>query len=161
MDNSLKAVDKTLSSCSPKFMGQSHQMMIVSARGKPPNRKEKNEAKNSKKRLYFLRYLWRKSSSNSQNLRRSPPFGLLKRQLLRIREKGFQLMNYIQEGKLVELSIKSCRPYAKGWQVNARVDGVESEMTYYNDTKSSALEQAKRRIAKEGRLPHEPYRGNR
>ena len=60
---------------------------------------------------------------------------------------------------MVTLKIKSCAPYAKGWQVNAIVDGVESEMTFYNYTKADALESAKRRIEKDGRLPHEPYKG--
>lgn len=69
-------------------------------------------------------------------------------------------MHYILEGKLVELRVKSCAPYAKGWQINATIDGVESEITFYNETKTHAIEQAKKRIARDGRLPHEPYKGN-
>ena len=60
---------------------------------------------------------------------------------------------------LVEFRIKSCSPYAKGWQVNAFVDGVESEMTFYHYTKSDALSHARRIVAEKGRLPHEPYKG--
>lgn len=55
--------------------------------------------------------------------------------------------------------IKSCSPYAKGWQVNAFTAEGESEMTFYGYTKKDALEEAKRRVAKDGRLPHEPYKG--
>ena len=57
----------------------------------------------------------------------------------------------------MKLKIKSCHPYAKGWQVNAIVNGVESEMTFYGESKAFALEQAKKRIEQDGRLPHEPY----
>jgi len=57
----------------------------------------------------------------------------------------------------LKLKIKSCHPYAKGWQVNAIVNGVESEMTFYGESKTFALEQAKKRIELEGRLPHDPY----
>jgi hypothetical protein len=59
----------------------------------------------------------------------------------------------------IEFKIKSCAPYAKGWQVNAFVDGIESEMTFYGYTKADALAAAKRRVAQDGRLPHEPYKG--
>lgn len=59
---------------------------------------------------------------------------------------------------MAEFKIKSCAPYAKGWQVNAIVDGVESEMTFYGYTKTDALAEAKRRVAQDGRLPHEPYK---
>jgi len=65
---------------------------------------------------------------------------------------------YQLDGKLVELKVKSCQPYAKGWQINAFIDGEESEMTYYSTPKRDAIEQAKRRIAREGKLPHAPYR---
>jgi hypothetical protein len=59
----------------------------------------------------------------------------------------------------IELKVKSCAPYAKGWQVNAIVDGVESEMTFYGYSKKDAIASAKRRIEIEGKLPHEPYKG--
>lgn len=48
--------------------------------------------------------------------------------------------------------------YGKGWQVNALVDGIESEATYYGTSKTDALAMAERTIKREGRLPHEPYR---
>jgi hypothetical protein len=67
-------------------------------------------------------------------------------------------LNYIQDGKLVELKVKSCAPYAKGWQINATIDGAESEFTYYNTAKNSAVEQAKRAIARNGRLLNDPYK---
>jgi hypothetical protein len=63
--------------------------------------------------------------------------------------------------KTIQIKIKSCAPYAKGWQVNAIIDGEESEMTFYGESKSFALEQAKKRIEKEGRLPHAPYKGEK
>jgi hypothetical protein len=59
----------------------------------------------------------------------------------------------------VEIKIKSCAPYAKGWQVNAFVNGVESEQTFYGYTKKMAYESAERIIAKSGRLACEPYKG--
>lgn len=65
---------------------------------------------------------------------------------------------YELEGKKISLSVKSCQPYAKGWQVNALIDGEESEMTFYHYTKRDAIEDAKRRISREGRLPHKPYK---
>jgi hypothetical protein len=67
-------------------------------------------------------------------------------------------LNYLLEGKLVELNVKSCAPYAKGWQINATIEGVESELTFYGSTKSNAINNAKSRIKREGRLPHAPYR---
>jgi hypothetical protein len=66
--------------------------------------------------------------------------------------------SYLLEGKLVELKVKSCAPYAKGWQINAIIDGVESEMTFYLSSKANAITDAKRRIMKDGKLPHEPYK---
>ena len=48
--------------------------------------------------------------------------------------------------------------YGKGWQINALVEGVESEATFYGVAKDWALRQAKAIIENEGRLPHEPYR---
>jgi len=49
--------------------------------------------------------------------------------------------------------------YGKGWQINALIDGIESEMTFYGVAKDYALRQANAVIKKEGRLLHEPYRG--
>lgn len=67
--------------------------------------------------------------------------------------------SYLLEGKLVELTIKSCAPYAKGWQINSIIDGVESEMTFYcGYTKADSIYQAKKIIARDGKLPHKPYR---
>jgi len=60
--------------------------------------------------------------------------------------------------QVVELRMKSIAPYGKGWQVNAFVNGVESEMTFYHSTKTDARAQALNRIASDGRLPHEPYK---
>ena len=48
--------------------------------------------------------------------------------------------------------------YGKGWQVNALIEGQESEMTFYGVSKEWALRQARAVIQKEGKLPHEPYR---
>jgi hypothetical protein len=48
--------------------------------------------------------------------------------------------------------------YGKGWQVNALVNGIESESTYYGTSKTDALRMAQRTIDQEGRLPHEPYK---
>jgi hypothetical protein len=62
---------------------------------------------------------------------------------------------------VAEIKIKSCAPYAKGWQVNAFIDGVESEMTFYGYTKRDAEIEARRRIKEVGRLPHEPYKGEK
>ena len=61
--------------------------------------------------------------------------------------------------KFVEIKVKSCAPYAKGFQVNAFVDGVESEETFYGYTKKDATEAAKKKIEKFGKLAHEPYKG--
>lgn len=49
--------------------------------------------------------------------------------------------------------------YGKGWQINALVDGIESEMTFYGTSREIALDKARARIEKDGRLPHEPYKG--
>lgn len=59
----------------------------------------------------------------------------------------------------VFMKVKSCAPYAKGWQVNATIGGVESEMTFYGMTKRDAIEEAQAIISRRGRLPHEPYKG--
>jgi hypothetical protein len=53
----------------------------------------------------------------------------------------------------------SAHGYGKGWQINALVNGVESEMTFYKMTKSYALLRARAIIQQEGRLPHNPYKG--
>ena len=50
-------------------------------------------------------------------------------------------------------------PYGKGYQVNAFVNGVESEQTFYGVAKTYAVEQAKRIIKQNGRLNGEPYKG--
>jgi len=50
-------------------------------------------------------------------------------------------------------------PYGKGYQVNAFVNGVESEQTFYGVSKTDAVEQAKRIIKQNGRLNGEPYKG--
>lgn len=63
------------------------------------------------------------------------------------------------ETKVVQLKIKSCAPYAKGWQVNAFIDGQESEITYYGVTKKYAEQQAIAYIKEYGKLPHAPYKG--
>lgn len=61
--------------------------------------------------------------------------------------------------QLVEIKVKSIAPYGKGFQVNVTIDGQESEITYYGYTKKQALEAARQRIKIDGRLPHEPYKG--
>jgi hypothetical protein len=48
--------------------------------------------------------------------------------------------------------------YGKGWQVNALVNGIESECTYYGTSKADALKMAQRTIDRDGRLPHDPYK---
>jgi len=61
--------------------------------------------------------------------------------------------------KVVEFKVKSIAPYGKGFQVNAFVDGVESEFTYYGYTKKKAVEAARRQVEVAGRLANEPYKG--
>jgi hypothetical protein len=61
--------------------------------------------------------------------------------------------------KSATYKVKSCAPYAKGWQVNAFIDGEESEMTFYGYTKAQALAEAKDRVKRDGKLPHNPYKG--
>lgn len=61
--------------------------------------------------------------------------------------------------KLIEIKVKSIAPYGKGFQVNAFIDGIESEMTFYGYTKKDAIQEARKRIERDGRLPHEPYKG--
>lgn len=48
--------------------------------------------------------------------------------------------------------------YGKGWQINALVDGFESEYTFYGVSKEYAIRQARAQIEQNGRLLHEPYR---
>lgn len=48
--------------------------------------------------------------------------------------------------------------YGKGWQVNALVDGIESEITFYGVPKAYALIQARAIIEDKGRLPFNPYK---
>lgn len=62
---------------------------------------------------------------------------------------------------IAEFKVKSIAPYGKGFQVNAFVEGVESEFTYYGYSKKDALEAARRRVQVEGRLPNEPYKGGK
>ncbi len=50
-------------------------------------------------------------------------------------------------------------PYGKGYQINAFVNGVESEQTFYGVGKQFAVEQAKRIIKQNGKLNGEPYKG--
>lgn len=61
--------------------------------------------------------------------------------------------------RFIELKAKSCAPYAKGWQINAIIDGVESEQTEYGVSRAQALENARKTIKLLGRLMHEPYKG--
>jgi len=49
-------------------------------------------------------------------------------------------------------------PYGKGWQINAFVDGVESESTFYGVSKEYAVRQAKAAIETYGKLNCEPYK---
>ena len=58
--------------------------------------------------------------------------------------------------ELVEIKVKSIAPYGKGFQVNATIDGQESEITYYGYTKKQALEAARKCINQAVRLPNEP-----
>jgi len=60
--------------------------------------------------------------------------------------------------KVIEIKVKSIAPYGKGFQVNAFIDGVESEMTYYGYSKKQAIEAANKRIKIAGCLPHQPYK---
>ena len=61
--------------------------------------------------------------------------------------------------KLIEIKVKSIAPYGKGYQINAFIDGIESECTYYGYSKKDAIEAAKRHIERDGRLAHDPYKG--
>lgn len=61
--------------------------------------------------------------------------------------------------QIVKLKIKSCVPYARGWQVNATINGRESEITFYEGTKAQAEEKAIKIIERRGELPNKPYKG--
>ena len=58
----------------------------------------------------------------------------------------------------VIIKVKNIAPYGKGWQVNAFVDGVETEATFYGVTKAYATRQANAIIAQQGGLANEPYK---
>lgn len=60
--------------------------------------------------------------------------------------------------KKVVMVATNIAPYGKGYQVNAFVNGVESEATYYGVGKQYALIQAKAAIEKYGKLAFEPYK---
>ena len=49
-------------------------------------------------------------------------------------------------------------PYGKGWQINAFVDGVETEATFYGVAKEYAICQANATIENYGKLNNEPYK---
>ena len=49
-------------------------------------------------------------------------------------------------------------PYGKGWQINAFVNGVETEATWYGVGKEYAIGQAKATIETYGKLNNEPYK---
>ena len=49
-------------------------------------------------------------------------------------------------------------PYGKGWQINAFVDGVETEGTWYGVNKEYAIRQAKATVENYGKLNNEPYK---
>jgi hypothetical protein len=59
--------------------------------------------------------------------------------------------------KKVIIKVKNIAPYGKGWQVNAFVDGVETEATWYGVTKAYATRQANATIETYGKLANEPY----
>lgn len=59
----------------------------------------------------------------------------------------------------IKLKVKTMSPYGRGWQINAIIDGVESEYSFWHYTKKDAVKEAHRMIKQNGRLPHEPYRG--
>lgn len=67
-----------------------------------------------------------------------------------------------RKGKKMKIKATSLKAhgYGNGWQVNALVNGVESEATFYAVSKDYAMRQARALIEMDGRLPHEPYRGD-
>ena len=58
----------------------------------------------------------------------------------------------------VIIKATNLREYGKGWQINAFVDGVESEGTWYGVGKEYAISQAKATIETYGKLNCEPYK---
>jgi hypothetical protein len=72
------------------------------------------------------------------------------------------MTSQLRKGKKMKLHATnlSTHGYGKGWQINALVDGVESEMTFYGVSKDYALRQARAVIEMNGRLLHDPYKGS-
>lgn len=60
--------------------------------------------------------------------------------------------------KKVVLVATNIAPYGKGYQINAFVNGVETEATYYGVSKKYALTQAKAAIETYGKLAFAPYK---
>jgi hypothetical protein len=60
--------------------------------------------------------------------------------------------------KKVIIKATNIAPYGKGWQINAFVDGVETEATWYGVNKEYAIRQANATIANYGKLNNEPYK---
>ena len=60
--------------------------------------------------------------------------------------------------KKVIIKATNIAPYGKGWQINAFVDGVETEATFYGVGKEYAIRQAKATIENYGKLNNEPYK---
>lgn len=60
--------------------------------------------------------------------------------------------------KKVIIKATNIAPYGKGWQINAFVDGVETETTWYGVSKEYAVRQANATIETYGKLNNEPYK---
>jgi len=60
--------------------------------------------------------------------------------------------------KKVVIKATNIAPYGKGWQINAFVDGVETEATWYGVAKEYAIRQANATIETYGKLNNEPYK---
>jgi hypothetical protein len=60
--------------------------------------------------------------------------------------------------KKVIIKATNIAPYGKGWQINAFVDGVETEGTWYGVSKEYAVRQANATIKTYGKLNNEPYK---
>jgi hypothetical protein len=60
--------------------------------------------------------------------------------------------------KKVVIKATNIAPYGKGWQINAFVDGVETEATFYGVAKEYAIRQANAIIENQGKLNNEPYK---
>ena len=60
--------------------------------------------------------------------------------------------------KKVIIKATNIAPYGKGWQINAFVDGVETEGTWYGVGKEYAVRQANATIETYGKLNNEPYK---